>query len=120
MSPVPDLYRRWISPLLHSISGVSGACRFQPTCSEYAMTAVARHGVLCGAALALWRVLRCNPFARGGFDPVPGTYPVAPLPLPDFLSSFVGSLNLMRLSLKKGAHAVLSRAAYRKFGVPHR
>jgi uncharacterized protein len=80
-----DLYRRlyqgWISPLLHSVSGVSGACRFQPTCSEYALTAVARHGVVCGAALAVWRVLRCNPFGRGGFDPVPGTYP-APLPPP--------------------------------------
>src|SRR5271156_1429283 len=80
-----DLYRRlyqgWISPLLHSVSGVSGACRFQPTCSEYAVTAVARHGVLYGSALAVWRVLRCNPFGRGGFDPVPGTYggPSAPV-----------------------------------------
>ena len=80
MSPLPDLYRRWISPLLHSVSGVSGACRFQPTCSEYAVAAVSRHGIFYGAALALWRLLRCNPFGRGGFDPVPGTYPVAPLP----------------------------------------
>jgi hypothetical protein len=39
------------------------------------MAAVVRHGVLWGAALAVWRVLRCNPFGRGGFDPVPGTYP---------------------------------------------
>ena len=75
---IPEVYGRWVSPLLHSISGVSGACRFQPTCSEYAMTAVAHHGMLRGAALAVWRVLRCNPFGRGGFDPVPGTYPVAP------------------------------------------
>jgi putative component of membrane protein insertase Oxa1/YidC/SpoIIIJ protein YidD len=37
---------------------------------------VARHGVVVGGALALWRVLRCNPFGHGGFDPVPGTYPV--------------------------------------------
>jgi uncharacterized protein len=74
------LYRRWISPWLHSISGVSGACRFQPTCSEYAMTAFVRHGPLYGAALALWRVLRCNPLGRGGFDPVPGTNPVTPMP----------------------------------------
>ena len=73
-----DVYRRWVSPLLHSISGVSGACRFQPTCSEYAIAAVARHGVLRGIALTLWRLLRCTPFGRGGFDPVPGTYP-APL-----------------------------------------
>jgi putative membrane protein insertion efficiency factor len=75
-----DLYRRWVSPLLHSVSGVSGACRFQPTCSEYAVLAVSRHGMLYGAGLALWRLLRCHPFGRGGFDPVPGTYPVAPLP----------------------------------------
>jgi putative membrane protein insertion efficiency factor len=82
---VAEVYGRWVSPLLHSISGVSGACRFQPTCSEYAMTAVVHHGLLKGTALALWRVLRCNPFGRGGFDPVPGTYshgtaPATPTP----------------------------------------
>jgi putative membrane protein insertion efficiency factor len=71
---MPDFYRRWISPLLHSISGVSGACRFQPTCSEYALVAVAQHGMIYGSALALWRLLRCSPLSRGGFDPVPGTY----------------------------------------------
>ena len=71
---VPDVYRRWLSPLLHSISGISGACRFQPTCSEYAVMAVAQHGLFYGSTLALWRLLRCNPFGRGGFDPVPGTY----------------------------------------------
>ncbi|MGC2402480.1 MAG: membrane protein insertion efficiency factor YidD [Acidobacteriaceae bacterium] len=75
-------YQRWISPWLHSVSGVSGACRFQPTCSEYARMAVARHGLLHGAALAIWRLLRCNPLARGGFDPVPGTYPVGSMPPP--------------------------------------
>jgi uncharacterized protein len=80
MLQMPELYRRWVSPWLHSISGVSGACRFQPTCSEYAIAAVARHGVAVGAALALWRVLRCNPFGHGGFDPVPGTYPVTAEP----------------------------------------
>jgi hypothetical protein len=74
-----DLYRRWISPLLHSVSGASGACRFQPTCSEYAVGAVRRHGIFYGTALAIWRVLRCNPFGHGGFDPVPGTYS-GPLP----------------------------------------
>jgi putative membrane protein insertion efficiency factor len=81
MSQILNAYRRWISPLLHSVSGVSGACRFQPTCSEYAMVAVARHGVLYGSALAFWRLLRCNPFGRGGFDPVPEPTPVGqPLP----------------------------------------
>jgi putative membrane protein insertion efficiency factor len=71
---MPDIYRRWISPLLHSISGVSGACRFQPTCSEYAVLAVAQHGMFYGSALAFRRLLRCSPLSRGGFDPVPGTY----------------------------------------------
>ena len=79
MSRVLEFYRRWLSPVLHSGSGVSGACRFQPTCSEYAMVAVSRHGMLYGTLLAGWRVLRCNPFARGGFDPVPGTYWLRPL-----------------------------------------
>jgi uncharacterized protein len=66
-----EFYQRWISPAVHSVSGVSGACRFQPTCSEYAAAALERHGLLRGSALALWRLLRCNPFSRGGFDPVP-------------------------------------------------
>lgn len=72
-------YRRWISPLLHSLHGLSGACRFVPTCSEYAAAALQQHGLLRGSGLAFWRLLRCNPFARGGFDPVPGTYP-GPVP----------------------------------------
>jgi hypothetical protein len=46
------------------------ACRYVPTCSEYAMEAVAHHGALRGSALAAWRLLRCHPFARGGYDPV--------------------------------------------------
>ena len=66
-------YQRWISPVLHSATGAGGACRFQPTCSEYAAVAVERHGVCRGLALAGWRLLRCNPLGRGGFDPVPET-----------------------------------------------
>jgi uncharacterized protein len=58
-------YKGLISPLLPA------SCRFVPTCSEYAAEAVARHGVLRGTALGLWRLLRCNPFSRGGYDPVP-------------------------------------------------
>jgi putative membrane protein insertion efficiency factor len=57
-------YKRWISPLLPP------ACRFVPTCSEYAMEAVEKHGVMGGLALAVWRLLRCNPLSRGGYDPV--------------------------------------------------
>lgn len=46
------------------------ACRYVPTCSEYAMEAVDRYGVIRGSLLAMWRVLRCHPFAKGGYDPV--------------------------------------------------
>ena len=58
-------YKRWISPLLPN------ACRFVPTCSEYAIEAVERHGALHGSWLAVMRVLRCHPLARAGYDPVP-------------------------------------------------
>ena len=59
------VYKWALSPLFPP------ACRYVPTCSEYAMEAVERHGVLRGSALAAWRLLRCHPFVRGGFDPVP-------------------------------------------------
>ena len=57
-------YKRWISPMLPS------ACRFRPTCSEYMMEAVARHGAFRGIGLGLARIARCHPFRSGGFDPV--------------------------------------------------
>jgi putative membrane protein insertion efficiency factor len=47
------------------------ACRFYPSCSEYAIEALHTHGVVRGVGLACWRVLRCNPFLPGGYDPVP-------------------------------------------------
>ncbi len=58
-------YRAIISPYLPS------ACRYQPTCSQYAAEAVQRHGVLRGAALAARRLGRCQPAVEGGYDPVP-------------------------------------------------
>lgn len=58
-------YRRSVSPLLPP------ACRYTPTCSEYAMEAIERHGLARGGVLAAQRVLSCHPFARGGHDPVP-------------------------------------------------
>jgi uncharacterized protein len=58
------LYQRLISPALPR------RCRYEPTCSAYAVQAVERYGVLRGLALAAWRLLRCNPFSRGGYDPV--------------------------------------------------
>ncbi|MDR3640711.1 MAG: membrane protein insertion efficiency factor YidD [Humidesulfovibrio sp.] len=59
------LYQRLLSPIF------VGSCRFEPSCSEYARQAVILHGPLRGSFLALWRVLRCQPLCRGGFDPVP-------------------------------------------------
>jgi putative membrane protein insertion efficiency factor len=57
-----------------------GACRFHPSCSNYAVEAIQRHGARRGLGLAVWRLLRCNPFNRPGFDPVPDEMPstVAP------------------------------------------
>ncbi len=46
-------------------------CRYIPTCSEYAQTAIERYGALKGGRMAAWRLLRCNPFSKGGYDPVP-------------------------------------------------
>ncbi len=59
------VYQNCISPLFPP------ACRFTPSCSEYARQAVLAHGVLKGSLLALWRILRCQPLCAGGHDPVP-------------------------------------------------
>ena len=48
-----------------------GHCRFSPTCSQYTLEAIEKYGALKGGLLALWRILRCNPFSHGGYDPVP-------------------------------------------------
>jgi len=64
LAPV-RLYRRLLSGLKPAPT-----CRFLPTCSEYAIEAVERRGVVVGVAKATWRLLRCHPFCRGGYDPV--------------------------------------------------
>ncbi|MDO4527227.1 MAG: membrane protein insertion efficiency factor YidD [bacterium] len=61
---------RFYQRVLHVFTG-HGSCRFQPTCSEYMIEALRVHGPLKGLSLGLWRILRCNPFSRGGYDPVP-------------------------------------------------
>jgi putative membrane protein insertion efficiency factor len=61
-------YKRFISPVLPP------SCRFYPTCSSYTYQAIEQHGVWRGVLLGTWRILRCNPFVTGGFDPVPQTW----------------------------------------------
>jgi putative membrane protein insertion efficiency factor len=67
------LYQIFVAPLL------GPRCRFAPSCSVYAAEAVVRHGALKGSWLALRRILRCHPFADGGYDPVPDTLNLTPV-----------------------------------------
>ena len=60
------LYQKFISPLKRS-----PCCRFTPTCSAYALEAFQKRGFFVGFGLSVWRILRCNPFGAGGYDPVP-------------------------------------------------
>ncbi len=60
-------YQTWLSPLF---AALGARCRFEPSCSQYAVDAVQARGPLRGLALAVWRLLRCNPFNAGGYDPV--------------------------------------------------
>jgi putative membrane protein insertion efficiency factor len=79
-------YKRWLSPALHRLS--PGGCKFLPTCSAYAAVAIETHGPVRGSGLAVWRLLRCHPFTRGAYDPVPpaplsrSARPIPPKPLP--------------------------------------
>ena len=59
------LYQKYVSPLK------SPCCRFRPTCSSYAIEAFEKRGFFVGLILTVWRILRCNPFCKGGYDPVP-------------------------------------------------
>ena len=60
------LYQKYLSPLKRNPT-----CRFMPTCSAYAVEAFTKRGFFVGGALTAWRILRCNPFCAGGYDPVP-------------------------------------------------
>jgi putative membrane protein insertion efficiency factor len=62
------LYRKFISPILPD------SCRFTPSCSQYAIEAIDKFGAIRGTILATYRILRCNPFCRGGYDPVPDKF----------------------------------------------
>ena len=58
------VYQRFVSPLFPP------SCRFTPNCSRYTIQAIQKHGPLRGGAMGAWRILRCNPFSKGGYDPV--------------------------------------------------
>jgi putative membrane protein insertion efficiency factor len=66
------LFRAYRVALAPAIGPV---CRYEPSCSHYAEEAIARHGLVRGTALAVYRLLRCHPFSRGGLDPVPSPVP---------------------------------------------
>lgn len=59
------LYKRYLSPMK------TVRCPYIPTCSDYAVEVITKHGAVKGSLLAAWRILRCNPFSSGGYDPVP-------------------------------------------------
>ena len=58
-------YQKYISPLKNT------KCPYTPSCSQYGLEAIQKHGALKGTILAIWRIMRCNPFSKGGYDPVP-------------------------------------------------
>jgi len=68
-------YQRWISP------SRGRRCRYEPTCSAYSAESVSRFGAARGLLLAAWRLLRCNPFSHGGFDPVPKRFTLRVKPI---------------------------------------
>ncbi len=61
-------YQKYLSPMKTT------KCPYCPTCSKYGLIAVEKHGAFKGSILAMWRILRCNPFSHGGYDPVPDTF----------------------------------------------
>lgn len=67
-------YQKAISPVIHLLPGAG--CRYHPTCSEYAVQAIKKHGALKGATMGFFRILRCNPFGGFGIDEVPDNFTV--------------------------------------------
>ncbi len=57
-------YQKYVSP------GLGNNCKYQPTCSQYMIDAITKYGAFRGTLMGLWRILRCNPFSKGGYDPV--------------------------------------------------
>ena len=66
MTGMIRFYQKYLSPLKGGAT-----CKYIPTCSQYALEAIEKYGAIHGGLLAAWRILRCNPFSKGGYDPVP-------------------------------------------------
>ena len=79
------VYKWAVSPM------ILPACRYVPSCSEYAMEAVERYGAVRGGLMALWRLLRCHPFARGGYDPVVGRTDLPQVLKPSYFFDAIGT-----------------------------
>lgn len=62
-----DLYKKYISPIIHNMGF---DCKYYPTCSQYTRQAVEKYGIIKGGFLGLKRILKCNPFSKGGYDPL--------------------------------------------------
>jgi putative membrane protein insertion efficiency factor len=65
---------RLIEHYQHSTTNTMPTCRYSPTCSEYAKQAFQQKHFIVASGLSVWRILRCNPLSKGGYDPVPGTH----------------------------------------------
>ena len=61
---------RFYQKYLSALKGMP-SCKYTPTCSQYAIEAIEKYGAVKGGLMAVWRILRCNPFSKGGYDPVP-------------------------------------------------
>lgn len=81
------VYQWVISPAKGALFGALGQCRFEPSCSHYAVEAIRKHGALKGSALAGWRICRCNPWGGCGEDPVPEKKQVQNLKFKDSVDS---------------------------------
>ncbi|HUR49640.1 MAG TPA: membrane protein insertion efficiency factor YidD [Acidimicrobiales bacterium] len=76
MSPLAYALRGSVRIYQYVVKGRPSPCRYVPTCSEYAVEAIERHGAIRGAALSAWRLLRCNPWGGRGLDEVPSGLPI--------------------------------------------
>ena len=98
MNPAQHLLKGAIVTYQWTLRPFIGAnCRFYPTCSHYGIEAVTEHGAIRGAGMAAWRILRCNPWNAGGYDPVPP---------PRTARSFGGGLNRLRSAPPRPSPAI--------------